>query len=62
VSLTALVFLDSDKLGKKYKNDIFVCSAKKGTIFHFDRNDDRNSLDLKDNLADLVYDKTILVI
>jgi glucose/arabinose dehydrogenase len=57
VAPTALVFLDSDKLGKQYKNDIFVGSAKKGTIFHFDLNDDRDSLDLSGDLVDLVSNK-----
>jgi glucose/arabinose dehydrogenase len=32
VAPTALAFLDSDKLGQQYTNDIFVGSAKKGTL------------------------------
>jgi aldose sugar dehydrogenase len=52
-----LVFLNTDKLGKQYKNDIFIGSAKKGTIFHFKLDDNRESLDLTDDLADLVYSK-----
>jgi aldose sugar dehydrogenase len=57
VAPTALIFLDSEKLGKKYKNDIFVGSAKNGTIYHFDLNKDRKSLDLDQDLADLVLNK-----
>jgi glucose/arabinose dehydrogenase len=57
VAPTALVFLNSDKLGQQYENDMFVGSAKKGTIFHFDLNEDRKSLDLTGDLADLVYSK-----
>ena len=57
VAPTALIFLNSDKLGQQYENDLFVGSAKKGTIFHFDLNDDRESLDLSGDLADLVYSK-----
>ena len=57
VAPTALAFLDSDKLGQQYKNDIFVGSAKKGTLFHFDLKPDRESLDLIGDLADLVYSK-----
>ena len=57
VAPTALVFLDSDKLGQQYTNDIFVGSAKKGTLFHFDLKPDRESLDLIGDLADLVYSK-----
>lgn len=57
VAPTALVFLNSDKLGQQYENDMFVGSAKKGTIYHFDLNEDRKSLDLTGDLADLVYSK-----
>lgn len=54
---TALVFLQSDKLGAEYKNDIFVGSVKNGIIYHFDLNDDRKSLSLTGDLADLVLNK-----
>jgi glucose/arabinose dehydrogenase len=57
VAPTALVFLNSDKLGQQYENDMFVGSSKKGTIYHFDLNEDRKSLDLTGDLADLVYSK-----
>lgn len=57
VAPTALTFLDSDKLGQEYTNDIFVGSAKKGMLFHFDLKPDRESLDLIGDLADLVYNK-----
>ena len=57
VAPTALVFLNSDKLGQQYENDMFVGSAKKGTIYHFDLNEDRKSLKLTGDLADLVYSK-----
>ena len=39
VAPTALSFLDSDKLGSQYKDDIFVGSADGGRLFHFDLND-----------------------
>ncbi len=54
---TALVFLNSEKLGEQYANDIFVGSAKKGTLFHFDLKSDRESLDLTGDLEDLLYSK-----
>ncbi len=41
--VTALIFLDSDKLGQDYQNDIFVASAK-GRIFHFDLNEESHCL------------------
>jgi aldose sugar dehydrogenase len=59
VAPTALLFLDSEKLGSQYKNDMFVGSADGGRIFHFDLNDKRNGLVLKGNLTDkIAIDKT----
>jgi glucose/arabinose dehydrogenase len=59
IAPTALLFLDSDKLGSGYKNDMFVGSADGGRIFHFDLNDKRDGLVLKGNLTDkIAYDKT----
>lgn len=57
VGPTALIFLDSDKLGEKYENNIFVGSVKKGVIYHFDLDDDRKSLSLTGDLTDSVMDK-----
>jgi glucose/arabinose dehydrogenase len=57
VAPTAIVFLNSEKLGEQYANDIFVGSAKKGTLFHFDLNPDRESLDLSGDLTDMLYSK-----
>ena len=54
VAPTSLIFLDSDKLGKKYKNDIFVGSAKNGRIYDFNLKENRKSLSLSGNLTDLV--------
>jgi len=42
----ALIFLDSTKLGKNYKNDLFVESFNLGVICHFDLNKDRTALKL----------------
>src|SRR5215203_3756813 len=59
VAPTALLFLDSDKLGSQYQNDMFVGSADGGRIFHFDLNDKRDGLVLKGNLTDkIAIDKT----
>ncbi len=49
--LTAIVFLDSDKFGDEYKNDIFVGSVHNGQIYHFKLNDERNDLVLPQALA-----------
>jgi glucose/arabinose dehydrogenase len=50
--LTSIVFLDSDKLGTQYKNDIFVGDVHNGRIYHFKLNDERNDLILPEVLAD----------
>ena len=50
---TALLFLNSDKLGSGYKNDMFVGSVD-GRIFHFDLNDKRTELLLKGVLEDKI--------
>lgn len=54
VSPTALKFLDSDMLGNRYQNDIFVGDFKNGNIYHFDMNKERNALDLGGPLDDMV--------
>jgi glucose/arabinose dehydrogenase len=54
---TALVFLASDKLGAEYKNDIFVGSVERCIIYHFSLTEDRQSLSLTGDLADLVFNK-----
>ena len=56
VAPTALLFLDSNKLGTYYQNDMFVANAGEGKIYHFDLSDDRKSLALKGPLADKVVD------
>jgi glucose/arabinose dehydrogenase len=59
IAPTALLFLDSDKLGSAYQNDIFVGSADGGRVFHFDLNDKRDGFVLKGNLTDkIAIDKT----
>jgi hypothetical protein len=56
VGATAIKFLNSDKLGKKYENDLFVGSFNLGTIFHFDLNKDRIGLELDGLLNDKIAD------
>ena len=53
---TAIKFLDSDKLGKQYQNDIFVADYHGGNIYHFKLNQNRTSLILNGSLADNVAD------
>jgi aldose sugar dehydrogenase len=49
--LTSIIFLDSDKLGEQYKDDIFVCDVHNGRIYHFKLNNERNDLLLPQSLA-----------
>jgi len=59
VAPTALLFLDSDKLGSNYKDDMFVGSADGGYLFHFKPNNARDGLVLKGDLTDkIAYDKS----
>jgi glucose/arabinose dehydrogenase len=51
---TAMKFLNSDKLGAEYVNDIFVSDVVTGRIYHFDLNEDRTELVLEGPLADKV--------
>ena len=41
---TAIRFLNSDKLGKQYENDMFVGDVLNGNIYHFDLNKKRTGL------------------
>jgi aldose sugar dehydrogenase len=50
--LTSIIFLNSDKLGAEYKNDIFVGDVHNGRIYHFKLNNERNDLLLPASLAD----------
>lgn len=56
VGPTKIKFLNSDKLGKSYEDDMFVSDIKNGRIYHFDLNDKRDSLVLSGNLTDKVAD------
>ncbi|HEY7227286.1 MAG TPA: PQQ-dependent sugar dehydrogenase, partial [Nitrososphaeraceae archaeon] len=57
VAPTAIAFLDSNKLGKQYQNDILVGSVKNGIVYHFKLSNDRKSLLLSGDLSDLVFNK-----
>ncbi|MDQ3840845.1 MAG: PQQ-dependent sugar dehydrogenase [Thermoproteota archaeon] len=54
---TAIKFLDSDKLGTKYQNDIFVGDVHNGYIWHFKLNEDRTALVVDDKIAGGTNDK-----
>jgi aldose sugar dehydrogenase len=50
VGPTALQFLDSDKYGAEYENDMFVGDINHGNIYHFELNDNRTEVSLDNNL------------
>jgi aldose sugar dehydrogenase len=56
VGPTAIKFLDSDKLGKRYQNDMFVADFHHGNIYHFKINQNRTGLVLNGPLAGKVAD------
>jgi glucose/arabinose dehydrogenase len=56
VGPTALTFLTTDKLGKKYENDMFVADVENGRIYHFKLNHNRTALLLDGPLTDKVAD------
>ena len=58
VGVTALKFLDSDKLGKEYDKDMFVGDFKNGKLYHFDLNNNRTELLLTGLLQDKIADTT----
>jgi glucose/arabinose dehydrogenase len=49
--LTSIVFLNTDKLGTQYKNDIFVGAVQNSRIYHFDLNKERNDLVLPETVV-----------
>ena len=53
---SAIKFLNSDRLGKQYENDIFVGDIDKGNLYHFDLNEDRTELVLEGPLVDKLAD------
>ena len=52
VAPTAIKFLNSDKLGKQYENDMFVGDYNNGWLYHFKLNQKRDALTLNGPLAD----------
>jgi len=54
VGVTDITFFNSDKLGKKYKNDIFAADFHNGNIYHFDLSKNRTNLLLTEHLNDKI--------
>jgi aldose sugar dehydrogenase len=74
VGVTAIKFLNSDRYGKQYQNDIFVGAIKpNGDLYHFGLNSKRTGLDLQgplegkiayryDDLTNYIFGKNFGVI
>ena len=56
IGVTALKFLDSDRYGEEYVNDMFVGDFKNGKIYHFDLNNNRTDLAVTGRLQDKIAD------
>ena len=59
VGPTALKFLNSDKLGKQYENDMFVGDFNNGNIYHFKLNKERTELIFDSELEGRLNEKLI---
>jgi len=57
IAPTAITFLHSDRLGKRYENQMFVGTTG-GTIFNFQLNEDRTGLVLTGPLEDKISEDT----
>ena len=56
IGVTALKFLNSDKLGQQYQNTIFIGDVDAGFLYNFKPNEQRTGLLLEDPLSDKVAD------
>jgi glucose/arabinose dehydrogenase len=54
VAPTALVFLNSTKLGSQYSGDMFVGSVENGRLFHFKLDDNRTEIILPESTDDKI--------
>jgi len=52
VAPTAIEFLNSDKYGNEYENDLFLGDSNNGFLYHFDLNKERSGLFLEGPLKD----------
>lgn len=59
VAPTALKFLNSEQLGKRYQNDLFVASFNLGEIYDFDLNENRSKLELTNTTANNTLTKKL---
>ena len=51
---SAIKFLNTDKYGSEYKNDLLVGDANNGNIYDFELDDQRKNLELSGKLSDKI--------
>jgi len=57
IGVTAIEFINSEKYGTEYQNDLLVGDSINGNLYHFELNDDRDALVFSNSLLeDLVAD------
>lgn len=56
IAPTDMEFYNSDRLGEKYRHDLFVGDYFNGNIYHFDLLENRTGLRLSDGLEDKIVD------
>ncbi|HEY7507705.1 MAG TPA: quinoprotein glucose dehydrogenase, partial [Nitrososphaera sp.] len=57
IGITDIEFIDTDKLGEKYRNNIFVGDYNAGNLYYFALNANRDGVDMEQaDLADRVAD------
>jgi glucose/arabinose dehydrogenase len=54
VGVTAIRFLDSDRYGQEYENDMFIGDFNNGNLYHFELNEERTGLELEGELEDKI--------
>jgi aldose sugar dehydrogenase len=57
IGVTAIKFLNSQKLGKEYQNDMFVGDINNGNLYRFELTDDRRDLIVDNQLEDKIVHK-----
>ena len=55
---SAIKFLDSEKYGSEYKNDLLVGDANYGNIYYFKLDDQRMNFELSGKLSDKIANNT----
>ena len=58
VAPSAIKFLDSNRYGPEYKNDLLVGDANYGNIYDFNLEEERMNLDLTSKLSDKIANNT----